>query len=269
MRLVESTCGNCGAQLNIDLDHLQAYCPFCGKKLLMDFDKLDRVLTEKEKTKRTVEQETQQTKRTLIAYEHESMQQAHESDQKDKDWRKKAFGVAALVLVWLFCIFMIFYSTNASEKKHDEKVEYLQTLEIEIDNAIQEKDYDTALLIANKIYLDDNWSSAEIAAWDAKREAYIEIITAKKLEFDRNNPDNVFMPASSDSFEGKKYTEIVDQLKALGFTNITTQVAYEPATFLFRKDGTVEHVLIGGKTDFSSEDFFKKDTPIIIYYYSK
>ena len=269
MRLVESTCRNCGAQLDIDLDHLQAYCPFCGNKLLMDFEKYDKVLTEKEKTKRTVEHESQLTKRTQIAYEHESMQQAQESDQKDKEWRKKAFGVAAYVLVMFFIFYMLFYSLNSSEKKHDEKVKYLQTLEIKINDAVQARDFDTALLNAHKIYLDSGWSSEETAAWDAKREAYIEIITAKKLEVDLNSPDNVFMPASSDSFEGKKYTEVVDQLKALGFTYITTQVAYEPAAFFFRKDGTVEHILIGGKTDFTTEDFFKKVTPIIIYYYSK
>lgn len=261
MRLVEFTCGNCGAQLDIDLDHLQAYCPFCGKKLMMDFDKLDRVLTEKEKTKRTVEQETQQTKRTLLAYEHDQKKLDYSTKQKDKEWRRTVFGLLVLLLITLLFFLPVVIS-------HGQKVAYLQAIETNVENAIQEKDYDTALLNANKIYLDDTWSSKETAAWDAKREAYIEIITAKKLEVDLNNPDNLFMPASSDSFEGKKYTEVVDQLKALGFTNITTQVAYKPATF-FHKDGTVEHILIGGKTDFSTEDFFKKDTPIIIYYYSK
>lgn len=144
----------------------------------------------------------------------------------------------------------------------------MKTLEIKIDDAVQKNDFDKALLNSNKLYLNDGWSSEETAAWDAKREAYIKIITTKKFEFDRNNPENVFMPTSSDSFDGKKYTEVVDQLKALGFTNITTQVAYEPAT-IFRKEGTVEHILIGGKTEFTTEDFFKKDTQIIIYYYSK
>ena len=262
MRLVEFTCGNCSAQLDIDLDHLQAYCPFCGKKLMMDFDKLDRVLTEKEKTKRTVEQETQQTKRTLLAYEHDQKKLEYSTKQKDKEMRRTGFGLLVMLLIPL----LIFLPDRIS---HGQKVAYLQAIEINVENAIQEKDYDTALFNANKIYLDDNWSSKEIAAWDAKRVAYIEIITAKKLEVDLNNPDNVFMPASSDSFEGKKYTEVVDQLKALGFTNITTQVAYEPAAFFSRKDGTVEHILIGGKTNFTTEDFFKKVTPIIIYYYSK
>jgi len=269
MRLVQTICNKCGAQLDIDLDRLQAYCPYCGIKLLMDFDKLDRVLTEKEKTRRTIEHDEQETKRAQMAYEHESTKQERESRQIDKEWIKKAFDVLAMALVLFFVFFYLPDHMFDSEKKeHNDKVAYLQTLEIKIDNAIKEDDYDTAILNANKLYLDDRWSSEETAAWDAKREAYIEIITTKKLEFDRNNPDNIFMPASSDSFDEKKYTEVVDQLKALGFTKITTQVSYEPATF-FHKDGTVEHILIGGKTEFTTEDFFKKDTPIIIYYYSK
>ncbi len=268
MRLVQTTCKKCGAQLDIDLDHLQAYCPYCGIKLLMDFDKLDKVLTEKEKTRRTIELEEQKTKRTQMAYEHESTLKERESKQHDKEWIKKAFGGLAIVLIYFFMFYSLFHIQDSDEKERDDKVAYLQTLEIKIDDAIQEMDFDTALINANKLYLDDGWSSDETAAWDAKREAYIKMITTMKLEFDRKNPENVFMPTSSDSFEGKKYTEVVDQLKGLGFTKITTQVAYEPATF-FRKEGTVEHILIGGKTEFTTEDFFTKDTPIVIYYYSK
>lgn len=269
MRLVQTTCKKCGAQLDIDLDHLQAYCPYCGVKLLMDFDKVDIVLTEKERTRRKIEHEEQETKRAKMAYEHETAKQERESRQNDKEWIKKALSTLAMVLVVLFVFFYLpSHLFDSEEKDHNDKVAYLQTLEIKIDNAIKENDYDSAILNVNKLYLDDRWSSEETAAWDAKRAAYIELITTKKLEFDRNNPDNIFMPTTSDSFSGKKYTEVVDQLTALGFTNIITQIAYEPATF-FHKDGTVEHILIGGKTDFTTEDFFKKDTPIIIYYYSK
>ena len=268
MRLVQTTCNKCGAQLDIDLDHLQAYCPYCGIKLLMDFNKLDRVLTEKEKTRRTIEHEEQETKRTQMAYEHETAKQERESKQKDKEWTKSNLVVLIAILLMILLMFLPGLMFDSREDEHNQKVSYLQTLEIKIENAIKVNDFDTAILNANRIYLDDNWSSEETAAWDAKRESYIEIITTKKLEFDRNNPDNIFMPTTSDSFIGKNYTEVVDQLKALGFTNITTQVAYEPATF-FHKDGTVEHILIGGKTEFTTEDFFKKDTPIIVYYYSK
>ena len=83
-----------------------------------------------------------------------------------------------------------------------------------------------------------------------------------------NDPEVVFMPTDSSAFEGKAYTDVVDQLKGLGFTNITVQASAEKPG-LFKKKDTVEHILIGGKTSFDTEDYFKKDTPIIIYYYKK
>lgn len=265
MRLVQTTCNKCGAQLDIDLDHLVAFCPYCGVRSLMDFEKIDRVLTEKEKTKRAIEHDVQETKRTQMAYEYEFKKDDSSRKQKDKESKRSNLRSITILLI-LFLLPISGFLAFGIE--HNNKVTYLQELEMKIESFLQEGDYDTALLNANKLYLDDNWSSEQTKAWDSKREAYIEIITAKKLEVDRNNPENIFMPTSSDSFDKKKYTEVVDQLKALGFTNITIQVAYEPATF-FHKDGTVEHILIEGKTDFTTEDFFKKDAPIIIYYYSK
>lgn len=38
MRLVNMTCPNCGAQLQIDADRAQVYCEHCGTKLLMQDD---------------------------------------------------------------------------------------------------------------------------------------------------------------------------------------------------------------------------------------
>ena len=55
MRFVELTCNSCGAALNVDIDGLQAYCPYCGKKLLFDLDQMELILAEKERTKRSVE----------------------------------------------------------------------------------------------------------------------------------------------------------------------------------------------------------------------
>lgn len=63
MQLVKMKCNNCDAQLDVDLDNLQAYCPYCGQKLMLDFGQLAWALDEKEKTKRTVKREEQKTVR--------------------------------------------------------------------------------------------------------------------------------------------------------------------------------------------------------------
>ena len=52
VNLIHMKCQNCGANLDIDLDHMMAFCPYCGEKILIDIDQLSSVLVEKEKTNR-------------------------------------------------------------------------------------------------------------------------------------------------------------------------------------------------------------------------
>lgn len=51
MKTISLVCPGCNAQMEVDEDKLLAYCPYCGKKLQMDFPHADRVFVEKEKTK--------------------------------------------------------------------------------------------------------------------------------------------------------------------------------------------------------------------------
>ena len=266
MKFIKMKCNNCNAPLNVDLDNLQAYCPYCGQKLMMDFNQLAWVLAEKEKTKRAVDREAHQTARTKMAYEYESK-------EKDKAWKKKVVATCGTAIVCIFLFFFVFYYMpehlfDSDEKKHDQKVAYLQQLETDMEADIKSGDYDSALLKANRLYCDDHWSSEQTATWDEKRKAYISIIEDRKREKDLQDPSNIFMPASSDSFKGKKLMDVVDQLKGIGFTNITTQIASE-SPGLFDKQDTVEHILVGGRTAFTAEDYFNINTPIIIYFYSK
>lgn len=200
-------CNNCNAQLDLELDNMQAYCPFCGQKLLLDFDQVEQILAEKEKTKRAINRENEQTKRKKMEYEHDSR-------EKEKEWTRKVFGTFAIIVVFFF---VFFYSPqhmfDSTEKKHDEKVAYLQQLESEIDLDIESENYDAALLKVNKLYCDDNWSSEETETWNTKRKTYLKIINEKKREKEIKNSNNIFMSASSDSFEGKKYKDVVDKLK--------------------------------------------------------
>ena len=54
MKFIEIECPGCKADLEIDQDNMIAFCPYCGKKLFYEFDGMSYVLTEKEKTKRTI-----------------------------------------------------------------------------------------------------------------------------------------------------------------------------------------------------------------------
>jgi len=51
MKLISMECPSCKANLELDIDNLIAYCPYCGKKLLFDLDQMQNIIAEKEKTK--------------------------------------------------------------------------------------------------------------------------------------------------------------------------------------------------------------------------
>lgn len=51
IRMVNLTCTNCGASLDLDIDSLQLYCPFCGNRLMIDVEQMKDILLEKERTK--------------------------------------------------------------------------------------------------------------------------------------------------------------------------------------------------------------------------
>ena len=60
MKLIRMECPNCKASLDINIEKLQAFCPYCGTKLLFDFEQINQILIEKEKTKRfQISQETE------------------------------------------------------------------------------------------------------------------------------------------------------------------------------------------------------------------
>ena len=44
-------CASCGGNVQLDLDDLISYCPYCGTALMVDMSFLNEVLLEKERTK--------------------------------------------------------------------------------------------------------------------------------------------------------------------------------------------------------------------------
>ena len=124
------------------------------------------------------------------------------------------------------------------------------------------------MLLANKLYTGDGFSYKTRDEWNERRENYYKIIEEKKREQELKDPNNIVMPMSSKSLIGEDYEDVIQQLKSIGFTNITSQVSYKKPGF-FDGNNEVEHILIGGKMSFTTDDYFKKDDRIIIYYYSK
>lgn len=256
MKMHALKCPHCAAALEVEYGLDIFYCQYCGGKIMLEgLSKAAyraRVqVKEMDHREKLREKEIDQERYKLIFH----------SNEKRKEWLRAAIVVSSIMLL----VVIIFLSAFIS---HRIKLNTLQELENQIEEEFIKGNYDSALFKANQLRCDDNWSWEETASWDAKREAYIEMIEAKIQENAANDPSNIFMPSDSNYFKGKNATVIQEQFSALGFTNIKLQPASEKANF-FNKENTVEHILIGGKTDFTAEDYFDKDSPIIIYCYTK
>ena len=263
MKMYSLKCPHCDADLEIK-DGLDIFfCQYCGGKII-----LSGLSKAAYRAKVRVMEMDHEEKLREKEIDQERYKMDYASKEKASDWKRSVIVVGIVLILSVFMIAPSAISSTSREKEHNDKIEYLQEVESQVEQAFINGEYELALFKANQLYCDDNWSNEETAAWDAKRKSYIEMIEAKMHESEINNPNNIFMPSDSKYFEGKNAADIEDQFKALGFTNISLQSASEKANF-FNKVGTIEHILIGGKTKFNTEDYFDKDTSIIIYYYAE
>lgn len=69
-------------------------------------------------------------------------------------------------------------------------------------------------------------------------------------------------------YYGKDHKEVVDALKAIGFTNITEQPMYD-IEYGITEEGSVDLVSINGSTDYQKGDIFNKDAAVIVPYHLK
>lgn len=95
MKTIEMKCKKCGADLILDLDHLQGYCQYCGEKLLIDIENLQPLLIEKEKTKQTFIKE--KTKRFKI-------NNKNKSNEKYYDYKLEKSKLEFIQLIAIFLL---------------------------------------------------------------------------------------------------------------------------------------------------------------------
>lgn len=110
IRFIQAVCPGCNSQLEVNMDALNAFCPRCGKKLLIDFDHVDRVYVEKEKTKREQEvtkREQEVTKRKKMEY-----------DKEEREDKKSNKALLALVLLMVLSFVSRTVSNRNDVNKH-------------------------------------------------------------------------------------------------------------------------------------------------------
>lgn len=89
--VLDTKCQNCGADIDLNLDNLIGFCPYCGTKLLVDPIAFKEVLIEKEKTKRAS---------MKFAHEKELIDSAEEKDAKLFKL-KLAIGIAGAICIFI------------------------------------------------------------------------------------------------------------------------------------------------------------------------
>lgn len=104
IRMVSLSCIQCGANLDVDIDHLQAYCPFCGTKLLIDVGQMTDILEKKELTK----QKRIKYERDLVLAESVMKHRERANIQRSKERNEAAvIGIIIFVMIFLVCFLMM------------------------------------------------------------------------------------------------------------------------------------------------------------------
>ncbi|ANU26282.1 DUF4839 domain-containing protein [Planococcus versutus] len=85
---------------------------------------------------------------------------------------------------------------------------------------------------------------------------------------EEKDPNVLKVSNSSDDIVGENYESVISELEEIGFTNIETKILDDLITGWLTKDGEIEKVDIDGKTEFSAQDDFQKDSKIVITYHT-
>jgi len=90
------------------------------------------------------------------------------------------------IVIGVLCFYLFFFgpfSFFASEEQdHKEHIAYLEVLVEEVEELIDDENYDAARIKASQIIDDTNWSSESEEKWDNVRETLLETIDKKEKE---------------------------------------------------------------------------------------
>lgn len=87
-------------------------------------------------------------------------------------------------------------------------------------------------------------------------------------ELQAEHPNQVNVPSSAKELKKKNYEEATALLTSAGFTTITAEPIYDLKTGIVNKDGSIESISIGGKSDFNADDWFDPGVEIKIMYHT-
>ena len=120
MKLVETKCNNCHADLELDLENLQAFCPYCGHKLVFDFD-VDKLIAEREKTKRAQDKLKESTRQKEMDIKY-----AEKKDRREARSRSMKIILAGMLIIAMIGIGAYFHISHINKEKALEANGYIR-----------------------------------------------------------------------------------------------------------------------------------------------
>ncbi|MBR3537210.1 MAG: hypothetical protein IKN85_15415 [Oscillospiraceae bacterium] len=170
------------------------------------------------------------------------------------------FIVELIILIGCFSVLGYFHF------EHKSTISSLNNIVTEIESSIESKDYDHALLLANRLYLNDDYSDDSTLEWENKRRYYIKLI--RNLQKESGEYNFITVPYDSEKCTQLSKINVAKDFKKAGFSNIEyTEV--EGKSGIFKPKNSVEHITIDGESTFTKNDSFIDSAQIIIYYYEK
>ncbi len=177
MNVTKLECPNCHAALDNDYENAGTFfCKYCGQKMIVE----EIQNAEYDLKARKMEMDHEVVLKKLEQAQRELEKQ--EEMEKERFKHKKNMGLIIFCMACLVLLFVLTMMPTSFGRDHDKKVRQLEKVEIEVQEAIQNKDYDLALIKVNQLRLDDGYSTAQTEAWDAKREDYINTINELRQE---------------------------------------------------------------------------------------
>ena len=86
-------------------------------------------------------------------------------------------------------------------------------------------------------------------------------------EIKAEHPDELVVPASSTSYTGRGYTDVMNELYAAGFKNIETRAVSDLKMGIFNNVNDIASIEINGVGIFEMGDVFPKDSVVLIKYH--
>ena len=80
--------------------------------------------------------------------------------------------------------------------------------------------------------------------------------------------EHVKMTCDSKHYKGENYEYVVDNLEAVGFSNIEAVGLEDLVTGWIIKENTVDSISINGDSDFEEGEYFHEDAKVKVYYHS-